>query len=760
MSTVAQPAVLRTLVRGGSLESERPRSRPLVRLATFAVLSGYGVLEWGKLLTPVPTWRLLGLLGIATGLVAVGPLVRRYRKVLLPIIAVVAILAALVVCGIPVSWIVHVRLAVTADWIGQGLQGLPGIYIPYSGINQSVQTVILLGAAVLVLDGALLLAFAPPTLGDLRRAGSALPLVALAMVPATLVPPALPYLEGLLLFGMLAAFVWGERVRRDDLAALLGVCALTGAVGMFIAPRIDSHRPWINYRTLSNSLRPGYVARFDWSQNYGPIARQWPRSAHTVLEVKATTPEYWKTEDLDQFNGTGWAGANFAAPDLERYIAASAAHRWTQTVQVTLRAIDTEDVIVAGEAQAPEHLPGYVLPGASPGTFTDTTQLGPGTSYQLAVYAPTPTASELAHAGQRYPPALAIQPYVTVALPVAASIQEGDQQVVFPLFGSHAAPENTQDLANYPTGIGVIDQSLYRPAYELAQALLQGARTPYQYVVRVRNYLQTGFSYDENTPLTTYPLLTFLFDTKQGYCQQFAGAMALLLRMGGVPARVADGFAYGKYDRATGQWDVTARDAHAWVEVWFPKYGWVQFDPTPAASDPALSGNGRSVNASGPSGSNVPGKGKIVARLHGLGVPTGRGGSLHSRGGGVSDFLPLAAGGVLLALIVGLIFLTYAPGEPSEEALVAELERAMARAGRPITDDVTLAALEDRFGSSSEAAAYVRSLRLARFAGRRRLPNRRQRRAVRRQLRGSLGVTGVVRALWALPPRWSLRRHG
>jgi len=757
VSTLAQPAVLRTLVRDGSAQGAQPQSRPLVRLGTFAVLGGYGVLEWGRLLTPAPTLRLLGLLGIALVLVAIAPLVRRYRKQLAPVITSVAILAALAVCGVPVRWIVHVRIAVTADWIGQGLQALPGIFIPYSGINQSVQTVILLGAAVLLLDGALLLAFAPPVLGDLRRAGAALPLVALAMVPATLVPPALPYLEGLLLFGMLAAFIWGERVRRDDVAALVAVCALTGAAGLFIAPRIDSHKPWINYRALSNTLRPGYVARFNWSQGYGPIGRQWPRSGHTVLEVKAATPEYWKTEDLDQFNGTGWASANFSGTDLRHYLAPWAVRRWTQTVQVTLRGINTSDVVVAGEAQSPQRLPGYVLPGPSPGTFTDTTPLGPGTSYRVSFYAPTPTPGQLAHAGLRFPPRIALQQYVSVSFPVAGSIQDGNQQVVFPLFGSPEAPQNTVDLANFPTGMAVIDQSPYRPAYALAQTLLRGAHTQYQYAEHVRTYLQRGYVYDENTPLTKYPLLTFLFGTKRGYCQQFAGAMALLLRMGGVPARVADGFTDGSYDRATGNWDVTARDAHAWVEAWFPKYGWVQFDPTPAASDPALGGSARSVITGRLGGSTVPGKGKIVSRLHGLGVRGGSNGPAHS-GGGASDLILVGLGGVLLALIGLLIVLTHGPAEPSEEALVEELERAMARAGRPITDDVTLAALEERFGSSSDAAGYVRALRLARFAGYRRLPTRTQRRAVRRQLRSSLGAAGAVRAMWALPPRWSAHR--
>ena len=57
--------------------------------------------------------------------------------------------------------------------------------------------------------------------------------------------------------------------------------------------------------------------------------------------------------------------------------------------------------------------------------------------------------------------------------------------------------------------------------------------------------------------------------------------MALMLRMLGVPARVAAGFTSGEYDKGTGEWVVTDHNAHAWVEVWFPGFGWLPFDPTP-----------------------------------------------------------------------------------------------------------------------------------------------------------------------------------
>ena len=76
------------------------------------------------------------------------------------------------------------------------------------------------------------------------------------------------------------------------------------------------------------------------------------------------------------------------------------------------------------------------------------------------------------------------------------------------------------------------------------------------------------------------PCAFFLGEGKNGYCQMFSGSMATILRMLGIPARVAEGFTPGKLDPRSRRFVVTDRDAHAWVEVYFPGAGWVAFDPT------------------------------------------------------------------------------------------------------------------------------------------------------------------------------------
>jgi transglutaminase-like putative cysteine protease len=607
-----------------------------------------------------------------------------------------------------------------------------------------VRLVIVLGAAVLLLDAAAVMAFAPPTFGDGRRAAAALPLLALAVVPSTLVRPQLPYVQGLILFTLLVAFVWGERLRRDGTSAAVAVAVLAGTIGAVLAPRIDSHSPWIDYRSWAGTLVRVHVDRFDWSQTYGPL--RWPRTGHQVLTVEAGSADYWKAEDLDSFDGREWASApaGVAVPALPQPTQTSLDH-WTQRLRVSITGMRTTDVIGAGYTAPLDGLPENQH-GTSPGTWVTLSALSPGATYSVSSYSPHPTAAQLTAVPARAYPEAATAQYRTLAVPQskpAVSVASFE-------FGRFHEPSPGGAFARSQS-LRLMRSSPYARAYRLATRLARHAATPYAFVTAVKDYLAHGFTYDEHPHASAYPLEQFLFASKRGYCQQFAGAMALLLRMGGLPARVAAGFTTGAYDKSARLWRVTDTDAHAWVEVWFPRYGWVRFDPTPSSA-PELGGSGTpepiTKGSQGLSGQLTG----AVRRPEGAAAATASSTGAGHPGG--SATWPLWLIGGVVVLVAGRL-LWRRRGRPSDasEVLLVELRRAMARTGRPLTEDVTLAALERRFADAPDAAAYVRALRLNRYGAAGGPPTAAQRRALRRQLAFGLGAIGRVRALWALPPR-------
>jgi hypothetical protein len=121
---------------------------------------------------------------------------------------------------------------------------------------------------------------------------------------------------------------------------------------------------------------------------------------------------------------------------------------------------------------------------------------------------------------------------------------------------------------------------------QLAEQITATSVNRYDKTAALEGYLRTKFGYTLQLPTTPQPdpLANFLFERKQGHCEYFASAMAVMLRTLRIPARVAAGFRGGEFNDVSSQYVVRASDAHAWVEVYFPGYGWVQFDPTPAGS--------------------------------------------------------------------------------------------------------------------------------------------------------------------------------
>lgn len=123
---------------------------------------------------------------------------------------------------------------------------------------------------------------------------------------------------------------------------------------------------------------------------------------------------------------------------------------------------------------------------------------------------------------------------------------------------------------------------------QLARETTAGARTPFDKAMALQSYLKT-FEYDLRVPAghSRDALASFLFDTRRGYCEQFAGSFAAMARSIGLPSRVAVGFTQGirSPDDPT-LYQVRGEHAHAWVEVYLEGFGWVPFDPTPGRAPP------------------------------------------------------------------------------------------------------------------------------------------------------------------------------
>ncbi len=148
---------------------------------------------------------------------------------------------------------------------------------------------------------------------------------------------------------------------------------------------------------------------------------------------------------------------------------------------------------------------------------------------------------------------------------------------------------------DYPTDIRLVYLSLPKTnprVRELARQVTTSADNPYDRALAIQNYLRSNLGYTLDPPSIEPgdPIGSFLFKAKAGYCEYFAASMVVMLRSLEIPARLVNGFQTGSYNRVGKDFVVRARDAHSWVEVYFPAYGWITFDPTPADPNPVVAG--------------------------------------------------------------------------------------------------------------------------------------------------------------------------
>jgi len=124
---------------------------------------------------------------------------------------------------------------------------------------------------------------------------------------------------------------------------------------------------------------------------------------------------------------------------------------------------------------------------------------------------------------------------------------------------------------------------------DLARAVTQNTKTVYEKAKAIETHLKVSYRYslDVKPSPGRSPIDDFLFGQKTGYCEHFASAMVLMLRGLDIPSRLVTGFLHGEWNEYGGYYIVRQRDAHAWVEAYFPQSGWITFDPTPPSLPPS-----------------------------------------------------------------------------------------------------------------------------------------------------------------------------
>jgi transglutaminase-like putative cysteine protease len=392
--------------------------------------------------------------------------------------------------------------------------------------------------------------------------------------PATLRGNAGSLLVGAaILLGALAvlAGLTTRHVPRAVLPAALTVALAAVAASTSTAVAKGGLVSWQGWDFYTAPQAPVSVA-FVWNGQYSGV--HFPRKRTPVLEVKAPPRSlYWRAAVLDLFAGDRWV---VAAPFRGDALLPAAANNRGRLLRQEVRVLALSDTRLvgasvpvaydAGDAPLVTHIAGFAsLPSG----------LTRGFRYTAWSYAPRPTAAQLARSRPVYP----------IELVEEGAFLDLRSNVTMPSFrpANHGRAV-AQTLADHP------ELAPYAPLARLAVSIGGGARSPYAAAAALESWFRVrgGFVYTNQPPRASgRPLVDFVTQTRAGYCQHFAGAMALMLRYLGIPARVAVGFSSGRYDSKRGVWTVTDHDAHAWVEAWFRGYGWLPFDPTPAAGRPA-----------------------------------------------------------------------------------------------------------------------------------------------------------------------------
>lgn len=743
-----------------------------LRLAAFAGLGGFAAAYWASLVEDAPTGRVLGVLAVACALGAVlillgrAPLPRPAVHAGALLTTFVALGVALVAVGLDADLIKPARWDEFGALLDRGFAGLRRTSWPYGGPDGFVRLTILL-AVPPVLIAAAALAFWPVRGQPGLDSVALVLLVAFYAVAITDQEFGADIARGLLLLTLIAAWLWLPHLDRSGALAGATALALAGIFAMPVAAALDADRAWVDYTEWGLGGERRASATFDWNHRYGPL--DWPRDGRTLLVVRSQAPHYWKAETLDVFDGLRWSHSNAGERQpLGAELPDDLNPAWEERISFTMRGLRSDLLIGAGTFFDTEGDIGTTVASGDGTVKLIDKPLREGDSYTIRAYVPDPSAARMRTAPDRWDESL--RAYTSFSLPrrkeTALTLGPGelrqrplaeDDRVALPFRGEPADTAFTRRTVRDLRG------SPYARMYALSRKLAKGQPTTYDVVRTTERWLQDNLRYSERVPSRAYPLSDFIFKDKVGYCQQFSGSMALMLRMNGIPARVAGGFAPGIYDQAAKEFRVRDLDAHSWVEVYFDDLGWVPFDPTPSAAPAGSQSNGSDAASAARGGrqdrASTLQSDRADARSGGGAGP----GSLAGEDPSSTKLwalpillLVLAALGIAGLWLYSLLRDRRRGGRSASDDGLAELHAALGRMGHAVPAGTTLRALEHRLrtGVGPASARYAALLRARRYGPPgAQPPGRAERIALRRELAASGGRLGPVRALLALPPR-------
>ncbi|WP_103108334.1 DUF4129 domain-containing transglutaminase family protein [Brevibacillus reuszeri] len=380
----------------------------------------------------------------------------------------------------------------------------------------------------------------------------------------------------------------GKKVRilgNSVLASLL-IIAISVGIG-YAAPKKDASWPDpVAFLTGSDNNAPvGVMKKVGYDNNDERLGGPFLQDNTMVFIATTNERSYWRGDSKDVYTGVGWEKekANYES------ILDPQNHEWKE---VLFHGFETKKVDATLEFKGPQQFATVFYPGqlkkVSDYAPPNATVVYDMMNQQLEVRAGKTTLIQLEGTQEKS---------VTRPNGTLLKLNQYNVEAEVPIVSEKAV---TQAGTDYPRDIR--ERYLQLPATlpprvkELAQTVTKDAKTPYEKVRAIENYLRSSGKYKYETKDVPVPqegqdfVDHFLFDSMRGYCDHFSTSMAVMLRTLDIPTRWVKGFAPGERVGTDAQnneiMEIRNKDAHSWVEVYFPGHGWIPFEATSTFMSP------------------------------------------------------------------------------------------------------------------------------------------------------------------------------